>query len=462
MTTATLRSEITLQRPHSDGQAEVIEYPGNVVLFCGRRWGKTTAGASRILLSAIQRPGLYWWVGLSWRSASLKRAWRVLKHYTRAMWRAAGLDPGPHIRESDKELYLPGGSVIWLRTAERPDSLAGEGVRGVVLDEFSLMSPSVWEEFIEATLLDYGGWAFFAGVPKGKNWAARLFTQAGEREGWIARRYTTYDNPHLNKARIDEVRDHTPEAIFMQEYLAAVLDDAGAVFRRVIEAATALEQEQALPGHEYVLGVDWGRTTDFTVFAVIDLTLNELVYLDRFNQIGYELQAGRLQSLRKRFNPTAIIAEANSMGRPIIERLQAEGLPVQAFTTTNASKAQIVEGLALAFERGEFHIIPDPVLIGELQAFAQERLPSGLIRYGAPEGMHDDTVMALAIGYYGANQATPGQIEFWYDGDGPDSEPSNVLELVGKTHDDSRMHRKWAMRHVCLQCRQAAKERGII
>ncbi len=28
-----------------------------------------------------------------------------------------------------------------------------------------------------------------------------------------------------------------------------------------------------------------------------------------------------------------------------------------------------------------------------------ERLPSGLLRYGAPEGMHDDMVMSLALAW---------------------------------------------------------------
>jgi len=39
------------------------------------------------------------------------------------------------------------------------------------------------------------------------------------------------------------------------------------------------------------------------------------------------------------------------------------------------------------------------VLIGELQAYEMERLPSGMLRYSAPDGMHDDTVMALALGW---------------------------------------------------------------
>jgi len=62
---------------------------------------------------------------------------------------------------------------------------------------------------------------------------------------------------------------------------------------------------------------------------------------------------------------------------------------------------EIVDSLALAFERGDIRIIPDPVLLGELDSFGAERTPSGLIRYAARVG-HDDTVMALAIVHHAA------------------------------------------------------------
>ena len=106
-------------------------------------------------------------------------------------------------------------------------------------------------------------------------------------------------------------------------------------------------------------------------------------------------------SLYEKFAPVTIIAERNSMGDPLIEQLQRRGLPVQPFNTTNATKARAVDDLALAFERGDIKIINDPVLISEHQAYEMERLPSGLMRYNAPSGMHDDTVMSTAIGWQG-------------------------------------------------------------
>ena len=147
--------------------------------------------------------------------------------------------------------------------------------------------------------------------------------------------------------------------------------------------------------------------------TVIDATTKRMVYMDRFNQIDYRLQVSRLKALAERYQPDAIIAEANSMGGPLVETLQWEDLPVQPFTTTNATKAAIIDGLALAFERGELTILNDATLINELQAYESERLPSGLIRYSAPEGMHDDCVMSLALAW--AAVADSGPLLLWGD-----------------------------------------------
>ena len=151
---------------------------------------------------------------------------------------------------------------------------------------------------------------------------------------------------------------------------------------------------------------------DFTVLTVLDTTTKEVCYIDRFNQIDYVIQADRLAALANRFKPNGIIAESNSMGLPIIQQLQRRGVAVQPFQTTNASKDEAVRALQLAFEQGEIKIIADDILVGELQAYESKRLPSGLMRYEAPEGMHDDTVMSLAIAW----QAVAQQVRVVFGG----------------------------------------------
>lgn len=97
------------------------------------------------------------------------------------------------------------------------------------------------------------------------------------------------------------------------------------------------------------------------------------------------------------------------MGQPLIEQLQRAGLPVVAFTTTAASKPILIDDLTLAFERRALRIIPDPVLINELQSYEGQRMATGM-RYGAPAGMHDDTVIALALAYHGSARRGAGAI----------------------------------------------------
>lgn len=407
--------ELKLKKPHSAKQRAMIEYEGNVVAFCGRRFGKTDAYVARILRRMAKQRGLYWWVGLSWRSASMKRAWRELKGLSRGILNGMGLKERDYINNSSYEIRIPGMGEIWFRTAENPSSLAGEGIRGAVIDEFSLMDPIVWSEYLQGTLLDYKGWAAFGGVPKGINWASMLYNDAATLPGWLQVHATTYDNPHIDREAIEEIRRSTSDAMFRQEYLAEILED-GAVFSRIREAATATPQEYANhnhpshPEHRYIVGCDWGQVEDYSVFAVMDVTTQELVHLDRSNRISYTAQINRLEDLCKRFKVKRVIAESNGQASTL-EMIRAKGLAVTEFTTTNDSKADIIEALRWAFDQGKLKIINHPVLIAELQAFEATKLPGGRIRYAAPAGYHDDTVMALAMAYDAVKDSQPVRVE---------------------------------------------------
>jgi hypothetical protein len=72
-------------------------------------------------------------------------------------------------------------------------------------------------------------------------------------------------------------------------------------------------------------------------------------------------------------------------------------------------KHALVDALALALEQEQLFLpgwSEASWLIDELEAFTAERLPSGLLRYTAPPGQHDDGVMALALAWSAA-AATP-------------------------------------------------------
>ena len=169
-----------------------------------------------------------------------------------------------------------------------------------------------------------------------------------------------------------------------------------------VAAETAEPVDNPQDGSTVVFGIDWAYSHDFTVIVVLDVVTNTMLYMDRFNGTDYTLQRERIQALASRFDPMVVISETNSMGRPNNEELRKAGLPVQDFTTTNSTKAVIIESMAGAFERGVLTVLNDPVLIGELQAYEGKQLPGGATRYSAPAGMHDDIVIALALAYSGS------------------------------------------------------------
>lgn len=374
--------------PHQ-GQKEVHDNPARFkILSAGRRWGKTRLGVNECLDVASQG-GRAWWVAPSYKMSEV--GWRPVKNM--------GGRINARIRHVDRQITLPGGGEVTIRSADNPDSLRGEGLDFVVLDECAFIKEDAWTEALRPALSDRQGRALFISTPKGHNWFWRLWQRGHDGGDYAAFQFPTSTNPYIPPGEIEAARDTLPERIFEQEYLAVFTDDAGGVFRRVTDAATAVEQQKASDAGRYVFGVDWGKHNDFTVISVLDMTTSSQVYMDRFNQIDYILQTKRLRALYERFKPYTIVAESNAMGEPLIEQMRRDGMPVMPFLTTNASKAGVIEGLALAFERGDIAILPDPVQMAELQAYEMERLPSGLLRYNAPDGIHDDTVIALALAW---------------------------------------------------------------
>lgn len=296
--------------------------------------------------------------------------------------------------------------MIAVRSAHDPDHLRGMGLDFAVLDEAAFMQPLVWAEVVRPMLLERRGGAMFLSTPVGRNWFWSLFKLGldPEQAEWRSFHFRSHDNPLIAAEELAEIERVTPERVWRSEYLAQFVEDSGQVFRGLREAADAPVGTSPQAGRRYVAGVDWGREQDYTCIVIVEADSGRMVALDRFRQARWSLQRERLAGLCALWQPRVIWAEANSMGTPNIEALQEQGLPVRAFTTNARSKRDLIEGLALAIERGDVRLLPDEVLLGELAAYGLHRLPEGGYRYGAPSGAHDDTVMALALAWYGAKR----------------------------------------------------------
>lgn len=375
-------------------------------IAAGRRWRKTTLMMAIAVEAAVKGEQIIWGaptydqVRVGWDEAR----------------KAAG-DVADFNVSRMTATFPTGGRVIY-RSLDNPENARGHTADKVLIDETADVAAAAWYEVLRPMLMDTGGDAWFGGTPKGHDWFWREHAAAPDQPDSRAWQVPTlgvevtpaglirvphpFENPDIPFGEIEHLYRTVPERSFRQEILAEFIEDAGGVFRRVLAAATAPYPVDPYPG-TFVMGVDWAKSHDFTALVVLDTASKRVVDFDRFNQIDYHVQRRRLEVLAHKWKVTTILAEQNSIGVPNIEELQRARLPVRGFTTTNATKAEIVEGLGLAIETGEIAYPNLPQLVAELQAYEMDRLPSGLTRYSAPEGMHDDCVMALALAWEAAD-----------------------------------------------------------
>ena len=321
--------------------------------------------------------------------------------------------------QSTMTATFPTGGTVTYRSLDDPDNARGHTADGVIIDEAGDVVERAWYEVMRPMLIDTNGWAWLIGTPKGRNWFWREWGAAASREDaahWqiptlgcevttdgLVRKPHPLENPDIPWSEIEQIYATTPGDTFRQEIMAEFLENEGAVFRNIRANlyaggdAVGLHRE-----HRVVMGVDWGKQSDFTALSVVCADCRRELALDRFNQIDYSFQRGRLKALADKWFVSHILAEQNSIGEPIIEQLHRDGLPVTAFDTTASSKPPLIESLALAFEREEVKWLTDDVATLELEAYERKvSATTGRSAYSAPEGLHDDTVMARAL----ANQA---------------------------------------------------------
>ena len=305
------------------------------------------------------------------------------------------------INETERRIDFPDGGMIALRSAHNPDNLRGDGLDLVLLDEAAFMDRAIWAAVVRPMLVTSRGQALFLSTPNGANWFRDLRDLGNDPlyQDWESFHFPTADNPLIPDQELHDIQRVTAEHVWKTEYEAQFDTGHGAVFRKIREAVNIPQCPYPQPNHAYVAGIDWGRNNDYTAIAVLDATDGQMVALERFNQVGWDLQRSRLKAIVDFWRPLTVWAEANSIGEPNIDALLREGLPIRPFLTTAKSKPPLIEAFALAIERGQVRLLNDPVLLAELENYQLERLPGGSWRYGAPPGGHDDTIIAAALAW---------------------------------------------------------------
>jgi hypothetical protein len=400
------RSNLELPHLHQAQQTMLTDARRFNVAACGRQMGKTTLG-TYLVADAAQHNRACAWFGPTYKFT--EEVWRSLRTL---------LEPITVTKsEQQHRLDVHGGGSVECWSLEDPNAGRGRRYALAVVDEAALVRDlgTVWQASIRPTLSVQRGSAWFLSTPRGLDFFHELFRLGQDtlQSEWQSWQMPSSASPYIAPEEIEAARHQLPERVFHQEYLAEFLQLDGAGVFRGVHAVSRLEPRGPERGHVYVLGIDWAAGGgDYTVFSVIDATLAQQVFVDRMSTLDFETQLRRLQRVAQVYHPQSVIAEANSMGMPLVQRLQSgyqlvdgtrvPALPVIAWTATNATKAQVVQDLAIAIEDGAITLLDDPLQMGELLAYEVQRLPSGMLRYAAPSNQHDDLVTALMLAWQGA------------------------------------------------------------
>ena len=187
----------------------------------GRRFGKTWLAVTECLQVAM-RGGRAWWIAPTYKMSNV--GWRPIRQV------CSPLD-GVSVNKSERQAVFPGGGLVAVRSADNPDSLRGEGLDFVVMDEAAYIMPEAWIEAIRPALSDRLGRALFISTPRGRNWFWDIHRKGGAEPDWSSFTYPTSANPFMPKGEIEAARAELPEIIFRQEYLAEFVDSEGMVFQ---------------------------------------------------------------------------------------------------------------------------------------------------------------------------------------------------------------------------------------
>lgn len=242
---------------------------------------------------------------------------------------------------------------------------------------------------------------------------------------------------YLSKKQIKWRRNKQKELkhLFQQEYpedpITCFLTSGRSYFGdNLSKIFTAPMDVEYNPDHDYVAGLDFGQTNDFTAMPIGDKTIKQQVDLLHENRLEWSeirkrirntllgkwshlrcanghYQIGVWDSENKKIYDECPVcsgeiielkkpmlgAETNNVGSVNIELIRADGIEVMEFTTNNATKSDAMSTMYDAFDTGRWTMQDYPVQRHEYSIFVSTQLPSGVWRLAAEGDGHDDTVI---------------------------------------------------------------------
>lgn len=356
------------------------------VLVPGNRWGKSTVIAMKHIYKCVFKVGQsraerlqgdpYETISVAMSADQaeivFKEAKRLLMAKSlRPLVKSFRSSPFPHI-------IFTNGSVMHCRSAHDDGKyIDGHRYQYLSIDEAGWIT-NLRHLMTNVILMRLagGGEIDLIGTPKGYN-DLYFYFERGQRgvPGYYSQRGSIYDNPFLPEEDIkmrDALLASANPKVREQVLYGEFVDFTGLAFTRD-QRDNAFHPDlphhvARVAGHRYVVGWDLGRTTDFTVGIVLDITTRpwHMVSFTRLNRVSWEEIYATIDRIAKEYGINwSRIDATGPQGDVIEEELSKRGIMTDPYkSSTKVLKIDLINTLQNALDEGrrakDFVEVTDP------------------------------------------------------------------------------------------------------
>lgn len=349
-------------KPHSFEQQQFHDSTARFrTPCCGRRFGKSQMVGHDLTAYAFTPEAYYWIVGPTYKLA--EKEFRVVYKDLEKLGVLKRCKKSYNVKQGDMRIQTPWDCIIECVSAERPESLLGEGLHGAVMSEAARHSMSTWEQYIEPALSDHLGWADFPSTPRGFNWYKGLYDM-GQLPGELdydSWRYPTWLNSirfpggfdpnclHFDctcNAELIRIQRVASEQYFRQEYMADFTAYEGMIYPDFSDQIHVTDLRYN-PAHRNYWSLDFGFTDPF-VCLDISVDASDNVYVWREYQKKYISTWEHGIALKNRENPDGYHVDAitgDPRGADEIATLALQGMRIDVDGLAEIGWSQGVESV---------------------------------------------------------------------------------------------------------------------
>ncbi|GIV22257.1 MAG: terminase [Armatimonadota bacterium] len=333
-------------QPHAEQcrLLELVRSHRRVAATCGRRWGKTWLASAWSLWRVLLGEQV-WWVAPSHllSRAGFEYCLQHIRKLPTAIRKRIVVK-----RSSPYEIGYADGLLQFL-SADNLWQLQARGLDLVTVDEAGEIAElaTLVDQYLAPTLIDRAGRLLLIGTPRGGT-QSEYYT-ISTRPEFARLQSASENNPHIDHAELERLKQELPESLYRQELLGEFVDMQGRAFPHV--PIDYIERPEL---SDCVIGLDWGtyspaaavlvaRQPDGTLYAVAEVygvDYNAHQFADAVKQMVEQEQA----SVRRYVLDAACFNRTDGLVS-VAERFRERDVNVQPATRDRAGTLVLLRQL---------------------------------------------------------------------------------------------------------------------